>query len=158
MTTRTDPIEDEDEEDQTPDVVRQRNRIKELEAEAKTLREDNLKHAFAEAGFDPEKGNGKLLFQNYRGERSKDAILEWAEKEYGLKPSAVEETGKAPARTEAEQAQVAFQARLERARQEGKTVPLDADKMAAALKEAQEHGDVVAEVALLLRDWEQSKT
>jgi len=133
-------------------------RIKELEAEAKALREDNLRHAFTEAGFDPGKGSGKLLFENYRGERSREAILEWADKEYGLKPSASEEGGKVPARSEAEQEQIAFQARLERARQEGKTAPLPADKMVAALKEAQEKGDVTVEVALLLADWEQNKT
>jgi len=158
MTTRDDQIEDDGDE-QTPDVVRQRTRIKELEAEAKALREDNLRHAFTEAGFDPEKGNGKLLFQNYRGERTRDAILEWADKEYGLKPSAAPEgEGKVPARSEEEQRQIAFQTRLERARQEGKTAPLPADKMVAALKEAQEKGDVTVEVALLLADWEQNKT
>lgn len=158
MTTRPDEIDDEDGDEQTPDVVRQRNQIKVLDAEVKALREDNLKHAFTEAGFDPEKGEGKLLLAAYRGERSKDAILEWAEKEYGLKPPTVEGEGKAPARSEPEQTQVAFEARLARARQESKTVPLDADKMNAALAEAREHGDVVAEVALLLHQWEQTKT
>lgn len=142
----------------SPDIVRQRKRIRELEDENKSLRDDNLKHAFREAGFNPVEGSGKLLFQNYRGERSAEAILEWADKEFGLKPSKkqVEEPVSRPVRNEAEQGEVAFEARLGRARQEA--IPPDLDKIGAALAEARKRGDVTSEVALQLLQWEQTKT
>ena len=142
----------------SPDIVRQRQRIKVLEQENKALREENLDLAFRQAGFDPEKGQGKLLHSAYQGERKAQAILEWAEKEYGIKPSgeAATEPEKAPARKPEEQAEIAFQGRLGRARQEA--VPPDSDKIARALAEARAKGDVGAEVALQLMQWEATKT
>jgi len=156
-TTITDETEVEAEAG-SPDIVRQRQRIKELEGELKAEREANLRHSFHEAGFDPTTGNGKLLYEQYRGERKAEAILEWAEKEYGLKPSGEgrEEPERAPARTEKEQTEVAFEARLGRARQEA--VPPDTDRIARALAEARAKGDVGAEVALQLMEWEAEKT
>jgi hypothetical protein len=140
----------------TPDIIRQRQRIKTLEQELKGLREENLHLAFQQAGFDPTKGHGKLLIGAYQGDRKPEAIRKWAEDEYGLKPAG-EDTGleKPPARTEQEQTEVAFEGRLGRARQEA--IPPDSDKVASLLAKAREKGDVASEVALQLMQWEQQK-
>ena len=155
----TDEIEDEAEaeagEELTPDMRRLRKRLKEVEQENKTLREADLKHTFRQAGFDPEKGEGKLLHENYRGERTPEAIKEWAEKEYGIKPSAEEEAPVRPPRSESEQKEIAFEARLARARQEA--VAPNSDEVEKALEDARKRGDVAAEIALGLYRWEQTK-
>lgn len=59
----------------------------EAEIEKRKALEDRLrKSAFKEAGFDPEKGHGKLLAQVYDGEPDADAIRQVAE-EHELSPN-----------------------------------------------------------------------
>lgn len=59
----------------------------EAEIEKRKALEDRLrKSAFKEAGFDPEKGQGKLLAQVYDGEPDADAIRQVAE-EHELSPN-----------------------------------------------------------------------
>lgn len=55
-------------------------------AENKALKQERLGDAFAKAGLDPNTGLGKAIAKEYDGEASPDAILAYAQSEYGWEP------------------------------------------------------------------------
>src|SRR6478609_7571031 len=76
------------------DGTESEDNVKGLRAAAKRSREnaDRAKRlerevAFMKAGIDTEAGTGKLLFQTYDGELTREAVLEYA-KDYGIDPAA----------------------------------------------------------------------
>lgn len=96
-------------------------------AENKELKADKREAAFAEAGFDVTKGLGKAIEKEYSGELTKDAVLAYAEAEYGHVNEAVSEHPEAGQITDA-------QGRLDAAGQTAGSIrpPSQSDALAAA--------------------------
>ena len=109
-------------------------------AENKDLKADRREAAFAEAGFDVTKGLGKAIDKEYTGVLTSEAVLAYAETEYGHVNEAVS------AHPEAGQI-TAAQERLDQAGQTAGSIPV-APTEAGALAQAEADGDYATTMAI----------
>lgn len=91
--------------------------------------------AFVKAGIDTDSGVGKLLFQSYKGEATKDAVIA-AAAEYGIAPAAAQQIEAPPVVVdEAERGQARERANLAAAAADPGAQPPDEDPHEAGIRE-----------------------
>lgn len=141
MTTSDQTIEDrvENEEADSSPIKKLRDQNTDLVTENNTLREQLRSQAFELAGIDKSEGPGKLLFESYSGEPTRDAVYEAAET-YGIVAAPVQQA------SEATQAQAGFDNRLDEV--QVASTPVTPENMADRIAAAENSGDMMTAVAL----------
>ena len=93
MTTEINDVEEapaeETHEEATESGPKQlRDALKRSQEENAELREILMQDAWAKVGLDPTQGLGKAIAKEYKGKPTAEALAEYAETEYGQRPSA----------------------------------------------------------------------
>lgn len=144
--TTNDQTTEEEPDLKTPEGLREAKKRAEKrardEAERANIAETRLMEmAIKSAGIsDPTTGIGKAVVMTYDGEPDPDAIREYAEKEFGFKP-----TAQAEAEPIAEQVEEAQQ-RVETVT--ASSTPVEPSDLDAQILEAEKRGDVQASMSL----------
>lgn len=136
-------------ENEHPDIRRMRTRIDELTEENQKLAGRVRESAFKEAGIDVTEGMGKAIARLYEGDSDPQAILEFAETEFGWNPSAGDQASGGPSTGTPSPGVQRVRESQERMDRVGtSSSPADSDTLDRQIEEAQKRGDVDASMSL----------